>query len=120
MYTFLEFGNDFAGIAANTALLAAQSSSNDYGVGVLNTVANNLLQQYNYTDRSGNQFVNFGDTVRVDDNGYLVEDPIVDEINSGDKVQIVADGAVVAVYEYAGASPLTGGCCWALRSNRPE
>ena len=52
-------------ISATSKLEDASSAANDGGVGILNSLANTLLDDYQYTSNSGSQNLVFGDRVRV-------------------------------------------------------
>ena len=56
-------------ISARSNLLDAASAANDGGAGILNSLAQSLIEDYQYTSNSGSQQLAFGDLVRVA-NGY--------------------------------------------------
>ncbi|MCP3939418.1 MAG: hypothetical protein GY708_29070, partial [Actinomycetia bacterium] len=60
--------SDDASIDATSRLVSSSSTSNDGGASILNTFAQKLLDDYQFTSKSGSQTVAFGDRVRVDDN----------------------------------------------------
>ena len=56
---------DEATINAVTELVTTSKVTNDLGIGILNDLASTLLHEYQFTTKSGNQTVVFGDKVRV-------------------------------------------------------
>ncbi|WP_322892276.1 LEPR-XLL domain-containing protein, partial [Yoonia sp. 72] len=58
--------DDNATLKATSASIAAQSAETDIIGGAINSIAQTLLDSYTYTDKSGTQALNFGDTVYVD------------------------------------------------------
>jgi Lipase len=77
---------DSAGIDAHTRMAALSSASNDGGAGILNSLAQNLIDDYQYTTKSGTRSVTFGQQVRVAED----YDP--------------AKGTAGKVYQYMGTS----------------
>ncbi|MFZ1384379.1 MAG: hypothetical protein WAS02_05675, partial [Propionicimonas sp.] len=67
-------------ITANTAMYGEVSPTNDAGAGIINNFAQLLLDQYDYTNRSGVKSLVFGDKVRVAEDfaGTYVVDPAFD------------------------------------------
>ncbi|MEQ9409446.1 MAG: calcium-binding protein, partial [Fuerstiella sp.] len=56
---------DDTSITADTVLKSVSSTSNDGGVSLVNSFAAKLLEDYQYSSRSGTKLVKFGDKVRV-------------------------------------------------------
>ncbi|MGC9326117.1 MAG: hypothetical protein ACP5I1_00645, partial [Candidatus Hinthialibacter sp.] len=103
---------DDTSIFANSRLAAISSTTNDAGISLLTQFADNVLGEYQYTDRSGVRDLENGDQVRIDDVDYTtLEEP--DAVNKGDRIQIEFDlanetASAGEVYEYIGDNPLTG------------
>ena len=57
--------SDEADISSTTAMSSDIAPSNDGGAGLLNQWASDILDDYDYTSRSGSVLVHFGTTVRV-------------------------------------------------------
>jgi hypothetical protein len=75
--------DDVASLTSTNALIAAQSLKNDLLSGVVNSVAQKLLDSYKYTDTSGTQDMVFGDTVYVDGVIYKYMGDGPDDIDLG-------------------------------------
>ena len=58
---------DAAEIGSATTMKASVAPTNDAGAGLLNNWAGSVLDDYDYTSKSGTQTLSFGDTVRVAD-----------------------------------------------------
>ncbi|MEA5569032.1 DUF4347 domain-containing protein [Anabaena sp. UHCC 0399] len=81
--------NDATGIKADTTLQAISSTSNDGGVSLANNLFNTLINEYQYTSKSGTQTVNQYDQVRL-------------ASDWSDSTQ----GTAGKVYQYIGSTPL--------------
>jgi hypothetical protein len=56
---------DTATITSDSKLIASSSTVNDAGASILNSMANKLLDEYDFTQNSGTRNVDFGDKVRL-------------------------------------------------------
>ncbi|MGC9328427.1 MAG: hypothetical protein ACP5I1_12400, partial [Candidatus Hinthialibacter sp.] len=100
---------DNASIQAETAMGSTTKKSNDAGTGLLNNFINTLLYEYQYTSRSGERNLEFGDKVRVAE-GYTKHDYTTDDgvqnLTAGDQVMLAegyeGGGSAKAVYRYIG------------------
>ncbi len=103
---------DSANIFANSKLAAISSTTNDAGISLLTRFADNVLGEYQFTDRSGVRDLANGDQVRLDDVDYTtIEEP--GQLVTGDRIEVkfdLANGSALAgeVYEYIGLVPLVG------------
>ncbi|MGB7964549.1 MAG: hypothetical protein WCF12_16525, partial [Propionicimonas sp.] len=61
-----------ATITADTAMYGEVSPTNDAAAGIINNFAGLLMDQYDYTSRSGTKTLVFGDTVRVADDYVFI------------------------------------------------
>ena len=103
---------DDSNIDANTRLAAISSSTNDQGLSLVTQLADDVVGEYWYTDRSGVRDLQFFDQVRLDDVDYTTNDANVTEIVAGDRVEILDDlsngsASEGQVYEYTGTTSLT-------------
>ena len=55
--------NDLVVMASTTAMTTTTSKTNDLGIGMINGLANTLLDDYKYTSKSGTHNLEFGDLV---------------------------------------------------------
>ncbi|NRB01433.1 MAG: hypothetical protein HRU32_16765, partial [Rhodobacteraceae bacterium] len=62
--------DDASSLTATDAMLSAQSTTNDLLFGVVNDVAQKLMDTYEFTTLSGTRDLKFGDTVYVDGSIY--------------------------------------------------
>ncbi len=98
--------SDSSVIDAKTGLLAPTSSSNDLGVGQLNSLAKTLLDDYQYSSESEIQTLNFGDRVRVSSVFYAEDHLEADTAAVADEDKVLLANGDVYVYSGAGiASP---------------
>ncbi|MCA9062255.1 MAG: hypothetical protein KDA96_04330, partial [Planctomycetaceae bacterium] len=107
--------SDQAVVDAKTLITAIATTTQDVGIGLLLQA---LLADHgiDFTDRSGSRTVTNGDYVQLDAVDFLSSE-IPDEVSSGQRIKMQFEkksGATVLwsegdVYEYIGASPLTGG-----------
>ncbi len=56
---------DTASVNANTHMIASSTTTNDGGASILNNLTSALLNDYQYTTKSGTQTLNPGDEVRI-------------------------------------------------------
>ncbi|MDG1896561.1 MAG: hypothetical protein P8J37_16785, partial [Fuerstiella sp.] len=80
---------DDTSIAADTVLKSISSTSNDGGASLVNSFATKLLEDYQYSSKSGSKLVKFGNKVRVASDHAA---------NKGDRE---------AIYEYMGTNVAT-------------
>jgi len=104
------FAQDDASILANSKLAAISSTTNDAGISLLTQFADNVIGEYQFTDRSGVRDLKKFNQVRLDDIDFTtLEEP--DQVVQGDRVKLEFDcggGTAGEVYEYVGAAPLAG------------
>ena len=103
---------DDAVIDAQTLLVATVSPVNDAGAGLLNTLAGLLLDDYQYTSKSGTRNLVFGDKVLLADD-YFADSAAYRnvETNGDDQLVDVVDGvkrAVVTLSDDFGGKGIAG------------
>ena len=108
---------DDAEISSETTMYAEVSPTNDAGAGILNKWAGSVLDDYDYTSKSGTKSLVFGNTVRIADDYYTAdfEVPALDgatmivSLPTGAFVRLADDydgdgGTPGALYRYLGAA----------------
>ncbi|MCO6459637.1 MAG: hypothetical protein J5I93_30345, partial [Pirellulaceae bacterium] len=103
---------DAAAIEADSKLAAISSATNDFGLSLLTQFADQVLGEYQYTDRSGTRDLKTHDQVRLDDVDFTTAQANPDEVAAGNRVEVSADlanGSAAAgdVFEYIGGTPLS-------------
>jgi hypothetical protein len=106
---------DDAAIFAETRLYAEVSPTNDAGAGLLNNLAGLMLDDYQYTNRSGVKNLQFGDKVRVTDDHFSVAHTVdgreqLASLTTGQIVKLAdayegGQGSAGSMYKFIGATP---------------
>ena len=89
---------DDAEITASTSMYGEVSPTNDAGAGILNGWAGSVLDDYQYTSKSGTKNLVFGDRVRLADDHYdAVVGPEVGELDGASQIVSLTSGAFVGL-----------------------